>query len=642
MNPAASSPWRQLRRAVGEAARDARRESTLAGWAAVAAFVLALGAPLVVTDAVGRSDMAAGLYVVLAAVGLNFAVGMAGMPSLGQGAFVAIGAFGVALLEVSAGWSPTAAVIVAVMTSTAAGIVVGAAAVRAEAVFVAIGTWIVAWLVAFALGAFPHLTGGSQGLPLSEAELGWSSLGLTVRLTPAVHYEVAVVLVAASLVAFALLRRGPFGVGLAAAGDHRGAAEALGVDPAALRLRAFAVSALLGGIAGALGVHLTAVADASSFGPLLSVELFIAVLLGGEGTVLGPIAGASVLVIVPRVASGVGQAAGVAPERFEPMVAAVLLVVAVVVGRGGVMRLASRAWKQRPRRLRTGDETPRPEAGSGGERVSQWPPALEAWKPALHTADGPLLVVERATKAFGGVIALDAVSIDLVPGRIRAVIGPNGSGKTTLLRALGGTLPLDSGTIRLDGTDVTGFGVRRRAQAGVVRTLQQVTSFHDLRVAENVEVGAVARRRHGGALRTAISTPLAREEARQIRDEVESLLTLAGLTGTEDQLPDRLSAADQRFLMLTSACASFPRVLLLDEPAAAMALPELRRLARVVETLRDRGVALLVVEHNLRFVRMVADVVTVLDAGRVIASGSVEQVASDPAVVEAYLGPARL
>jgi branched-chain amino acid transport system permease protein len=648
-----ASQLRQLGTATRQAAHDARRGWSLTAGLAVAALAVAVAAPLVVTDVARRSEMAAGLYVVLAAVGLNFAVGMAGMPSLGQGAFVAIGAFGAALLEVKAGWDPTAAILVATAAAVAAGIMVGAAAVRAETVFIAVGTWVVAWLVAFALSAFPGLTGGSQGLPLREAKLGISSLALTVRFTPAVHWEVAVVLVAISLAAFALLRRAPFGVGLAAARDHPAGAEALGIDPPAHRLRAFVVSALLGGLSGALAVHLIGVADTSTYGPLLSVELFVAVLLGGEGTVLGPIAGATVLVIVPRAASGVGRLAGVSPERFQPVIAGLLLVVAVIVGRGGVVRLTSELWNRLMVRYRTGEAADEgggkmPEDSGSGEPDAQdgsrqgWPAALEAWQPAAPRGDDPLLQVEGASKSFGGVTALRGVSIDIRAGRIHAIIGPNGSGKTTLLRALGGTTQLDAGSITLDGLEVGALSVPARVQAGVVRTLQEVSSFARLRVADGVAAGAVVRRRYGGALRSAVATPLARSEGREVGDQVRALLELAGLAGTEDRLPETLSAADHRFLGFAAACASFPRVLLLDEPAAALQLPEMRRLAGVLESLRARGVAVVVVEHNLRFVRMVADVVTVLDAGEVISAGSVQEVADDPAVAEAYLGPARL
>jgi branched-chain amino acid transport system permease protein len=648
----AAAVFRQLGKATGEALGEARRAWGPKATLALVAVVLALLAPFVVTDAVRRSDMAAGLYVVLAAVGLNFAVGMAGMPSLGQGGFVAIGAFGAALLEVRAGWDPTLAIVAAIAAATLAGAIVGAAAVRAEEPFVAIGTWIVAWLVAFALAAFTGLTGGSQGLPLPEVRLGVSSLALTVRLTPAVNLEIAVILVSLALAAFAALRRASFGIALAAAKDNRDAAEAAGVPVERFRMTAFVLSSAMAGVAGAFGVQVARIADPSAYSPLLSVELFVAVLLGGEGTVIGPILGALVLVVVPRAAGVVGSVSGVAQERFEPMIAAALLVLAVLAGRGGVMGMAA-GLRTKVRRDGAGLAPPPSPGPALAENVRSrspmspgaptWPSSLDAWRPASEPAEEgeprPLLTVRGASKSFGGVRALDDVVLDVGVGEVHAIIGPNGSGKTTLLRAIGGTVELDAGEMLLDGHVLAGAVAHERAGRGVVRTLQRVTSFPRLRVADNVAVGVVARRRYGGPLRAAMATPLARRESRAAAEEVEAILSFVGLGGTGDREPDRLSASDQRFLMLAVACAAFPRVLLLDEPAAGMPIPEMRRLAAAVGILRERGVALVVVEHNLRFVRLVADVVTVLDAGRVIARGTPDQIAADPSVVEAYLGP---
>jgi ABC-type branched-subunit amino acid transport system ATPase component len=321
----------------------------------------------------------------------------------------------------------------------------------------------------------------------------------------------------------------------------------------------------------------------------------------------------------------------------------------VIIGRGGVVRVTTELWNRLAMRRRTGQaaeegatEAPRRD-GPGAEDGPQpgWPAALEAW-PRAPRGDGPLLLVEGAKKSFGGVAALRGVSIGILGGQIHAIIGPNGSGKTTLLRALGGTTQLDSGSIVLDGLGMSALSVPARVRAGVVRTLQEVASFPRLRVIDGVAAGTIVRRRYGGAMRTAVATPLARAEETKVLQEVGALLELVGLAGSEDRFPDTLSAADHRFLSLAAACASFPRVLLLDEPAAAMQPPEMRRLAGVLRSLRARGVAVVVVEHNLRFIRMVADVVTVLDAGKVISGGSVQEVADDPAVTEAYLGPARL
>jgi ABC-type branched-subunit amino acid transport system ATPase component len=250
----------------------------------------------------------------------------------------------------------------------------------------------------------------------------------------------------------------------------------------------------------------------------------------------------------------------------------------------------------------------------------------------------PLLVAEELTKRFDALAAVDRVSLDVAPGEICALIGPNGSGKTTVLRLLGGTLSADSGCVLVAGTDMTFSPPREHALRGVVRTLQSTAAFLDLTALENVLVGAGLHREHGRALQTVTATPLARAEEAARRTAARAVLDDVGLGWAEDVRAGELAGPEQRLLGVAAALATRPRVLLLDEPSAGSSLEDVRRLASLLGRLRNRGVAVLLVEHNLRLVRSVADRVIVMAAGAVIASGSPADVAADAEVRAVYLG----
>jgi ABC-type branched-subunit amino acid transport system ATPase component len=460
-----------------------------------------------------------------------------------------------------------------------------------------------------------------------------AGLGPAVAMTPTILYETSLTLVILALLAFRIAARNRPGLELAAVRQGPDAAAALGVPAARLEWGAVVAAAGVAGAAGALAVQVAGVADPASFGPLRSVELFVAVLLGGAGTTLGPVAGAAVLAALPRLSSGLGSVVGVARERFEPVVAAMLLLAALLLlGRGGLVRVVASARRTR-----------RPRAETHPGRPLETPPSDEpapAAGPAVLAS--PVLEARGMTRRFGGVVAAEGVHLTLEPGRVVALIGPNGSGKTTLLRLLAGDLAPDAGTVVVGGRDVTALPAALRVAAGVARTLQATTVFPDLTALDHAVAGTEAHRRDGGAIRTILATPRARAAAAGARAVALRALDDVGLADRAEVPAERLTSTEQRLLMIAGALASAPRALLLDEPAAGMVAGDLRRLAGILDRLSARGVAVLLVEHNLRLVRRVASSVTVLDAGRVIASGSPDEVAAAPEVRLAYLGRSAL
>jgi ABC-type branched-subunit amino acid transport system ATPase component/ABC-type branched-subunit amino acid transport system permease subunit len=543
-----------------------------------AAFAVAAFAPLVVGEP-RTADLADGLYLACAAVGLAFAVGIAGLPSLAQGAFVAVGAVTGAHLIAAGAPTPITALAGGVAGGLS-GWVVGYAFARLPRAGFAAATWIVSWLVAFALQSVTWFLGGSQGLVVSG---GPSS---------AQHYELALVLTGLAALCYVALARSPIGLRLAAAREREPAAVALRVPMVRLRATAIAASGAVAGIVGALAVQLAGIGDPSQYGPFLSFRLFVVVLVGGALSPLGPPAGMLVLGALSIAADAIGRLENIAAARAHTLLTAIMLLGIVSLGWEGIVRPERRARRGAP--------------GAGPRRSE--PATLEA---------------ATLGKSFDSVTAVDGVTLTVEPGKITALVGPNGSGKTTVLRMLAGTIAPDRGTIGVP-------------PGSVARTLQSTAVFPTLTPLEHVLVASAAHRSHDGLVRSLFATPKARAEDAAYVEHARRLLDRFAIA--HDVPAGELPVSDQRALMLAAAYATGASVLLVDEPTAGASVTEAGRMTDLLRSLRAEGLALLVVEHNLGVVRSLADRIVVLDAGHVIADGSPDAVAANEAVRVAYLG----
>jgi ABC-type branched-subunit amino acid transport system ATPase component/ABC-type branched-subunit amino acid transport system permease subunit len=549
---------------------------------AVAAFLVAALGPLVLGEA-RTADVADGLYLACAAVALAFAVGVAGLPSLAQGAFVAVGAvIGAHLL--AAGVPTPVAALAGGIGGGLSGLLVGYSFARLPRAGFAAATWIVSWLVAFALQSITWFLGGSQGIVVTGGP------------TETQHYELALVLTGLAALGYVALAHSPLGLGLAAAREREAAALALEVPVLPLRAIAVAASGVVAGVVGALAVQLAGVGDPSQYGPFLSFRLFVVVLIGGALSPLGPPAGVLVLGMLSLAADAVGRLENIAAARAHTLLTAVMLLGIVSLGWEGIVRPARRVRRSDP----------------GAEPDRTEPTTLEA------TALG---------KAFDSVTAADDVALRVEPGRITALVGPNGSGKTTVLRMLAGSIAPDSGRIEVPA-------------GAVARTLQSTAVFPTLTPLEHILVASAGRRTRGGLVRSLFATPKARAEDAAYVQHAKHLLNRFAIP--EDVPAGELPVSDQRALMLAAAYATGASILLVDEPTAGASTREADRIIDLLRSLRTEGLALLVVEHNLSVVRRLADRIIVLDAGRVIADGPPDAVAADPAVRAAYLGRAAL
>jgi ABC-type branched-subunit amino acid transport system ATPase component/ABC-type branched-subunit amino acid transport system permease subunit len=576
--------------AVREALASARANWTDSATAGGAIAVAAALAPFVLGGLIATDTLASGAYLALAATGLGLCIGLAGVPSLAQGAFVGTGAFAAAHVLRHTQLPAELCALIGALVAAGLGTAAGFAVRSLDSVRVAVGTWLLTWLVALSLGALPWLSGGAQGLVVPTRRLfGFNP-------TPLVHYELAVILTGVCALALVALRQGPFGLDLAAAAQHRGAAAALGVPMERLRVGAFTASAFVGGLAGGFAVQLDLVADPTAYGPLLSFELLVAVLVGGAAAALGPSAGVVILGLIALAARALGGLAGVSGSRFQPMLEALLLLAVLTTGGNAFVPAAIAAARRLVPERR------------GRRRPSAAPP----------TRRRGLLRADDLTKRFGGVPAVDGVSLELAPASITALIGPNGSGKTTLLRLLAGAVPPDQGRIVLDSSELTAARPAERVRVGLIRTLQSRAYFGELTVLQHALVGTNRIRRHGGALRAVVSTPFFRAENRWAEAQARASLEAVGLAADADRPASELTGAGRPRLMIAAALATNPAVILLDEPSAGAAPEDLERLAAILRRLKADGLAVLLVEHNLGLVRAVADVVFELELGRVV------------------------
>jgi branched-chain amino acid transport system permease protein len=561
--------------ALAVAAREARSAWGLRTTLSVAAFAVAALVPL----AVGQTrvvDFANGLYLAAAAIALALVVGVAGLPLLAQGAFVAVGAT-IASHLVARGVTTALAALAGGAAAALAGVIVAVAFARLPPAGFAAATWIVAWLFSLAAQSVGWILGGAEGIALAGGP------------TPTEHYELALALTALAALAFLALVRSPFGLSLAAAREREGAARELRVAVVRLRVAAVTAAAAVAGLTGALSVQLAGVGDPTSYGPYLSFKLFVVVLLGGALAPLGAPAGVLVLGVLSVAADAIGSLEHVAASRSHALLAAVMLLGVVSLGWSGLLRA--------PRRTRRGGGAPPPR-----------PPRVG-------------LDARGLTKRYGDLVAADSVDVTAAPGTITALVGPNGSGKTTVLRLLAGSIAPDDG---------------ERVHAPTVRTPQATRVFPSLTPLEHVLVGSAGRRQRSGFFRALLSTPQSRAEDAAFVAEARTILARFALP--EDTPAGELPAGDQRALMLAAAYATGAPVLLVDEPTAGASRDEAERIVALLEHLRTEGLALVVVEHNLAAVRRLADRVVVLDTGRVIAEGRPDDVARDARVREAYLG----
>jgi branched-chain amino acid transport system permease protein len=534
----------------------------------------------------------------LTVTGYQFVFGRLGGLSLAQGAFYGLGAYVTARLSTMLGLPFLATFAAAILLPALLAALVVGPVLRLQSYFMPLVTLGLAQLLLIAV----LTSGGIDGVPTVELLPG-------AAIPRGVPFALFVWLLAIVAALFAWgLSRTYFGRFAEVVRDNPLAAGAIGLDAGRMRLQAVVLSAAYAGAAGALAAHLSGTVTSAEFGLPVMLTCLAAALLGGRQNIAGAIVGA---IVITLAVAALGLT-----ERAAPLLTGIIVLVAVRWLPDGLIGLIERRF------------------AAPAVVTSPAPVAIPPRK--VVRIAGPLLAARGITRRFGGVIAVDNVSLALQQGEILGMIGPNGSGKTTLLNALSGLSPAQTGRTFLAGRDITSLGPHDVARAGFARSFQLAQLADRLSALDNVAAARVALNGFGWSAftrRSKVDSTFAHARA-----EAMACLDTVGLVSAAATPAGELTLADRRRLEIARALALNPLVVAFDEPAAGLDAAERAALAQLLKSLAARGLGLIVVEHELDFLRGIATRLACLDAGRLIAIGAPEQVMSDPKVAAAYLG----
>jgi branched-chain amino acid transport system permease protein len=582
------------------------------GWVApMIGMVLVLMVCAVFTDGYVNLLLRLAAVNVVVVCALNLLLGYGGQAFLAVAATFAIGAYTSSLAVMKLGLPWLVALAFGGVLAAVFGLLTSLPALRLSGAYLAMVSIAFNVIVEEILIHWQELTGGPVGLPGIPRG---GPFGFTLN----DQWMASFMGIAAVLSWWAVdrIRHAPWGQTIVAVRESEIAARSLGVDTTRVKAVTFAVANFIMGLGGALYAHSAQYISPDVGGVFGSILFVLMLILGGSGTLWGPVIGALILTLLPQFLTDF--------QKFHVFVLGLILLACITLRPKGLASLFSR--QRYP-------QSGLPAGGSVGASKVTLASLLGHPTPKDHGA----LEVRAVSRRFGGIVALTKVSFELCPGTIHGLIGPNGAGKSTLVNVLTGHYRPTDGAVVFRGQSLSRLSMSSIARLGIVRTFQKPQLFSDLSVIENLEIAQFAGLRHslvGGLL----GLPNARVKSALARSRALEFASAVGLAEWLYHPAGSLAQGQQRLLEIGRALAAQPRVLVLDEPAAGLSASEINDLVVVLRQVRSAGISVLLIEHHMNLVMTVCDRITVIDQGEHLLTGSPAEIRSSEAVREAYLG----
>lgn len=551
------------------------------------------------------------LYAIVG-IGLNALMGLVGQVSFGHVGFYAIGAYAVAILTTQLKMSFWFAWLCGAVLSGVIGAVISLPALRVRGPYLAMLTIAFGFIVEHVIIELRDLTGGQNGIMgIKAPEIGsWLQGERAVAV-------IAILTALCMLWLYALLNRSTWGAAMRAVKNSEIAAQSIGIDPVHVKTLAFVFSAVLTGLAGGLFAPLSGFVTPNTFGFSSSILFVLVVMIGGAGSVSGPLVGALIVAFLPELLSSL--------EEYRLLFFGVLLLVVLLIAPSGLVgvfirlkQYVSQTIFKNHQNLKSADHVMPVRSSLTGETF------LPKRARAVLDADALYMV-------FGGLNAVSDLSLEVVPGRITSLIGPNGAGKSTVINMLTGFYLPTQGVVKLANATVSGLTAWRSARLGVARTYQTSLLFGSLSVLDNIVLAS-----NNGRLGSFFSSAGMQDIA--LTNRSMALLNYCGFTGDMGQPAADLAHVDRRLVEIARALATDPDVLLLDEPAAGLSREDKDTLSALLKKIAQAGVGVLVVEHDMKLVMHISDQIVVIDSGKRLAIGTPNEIQTHPEVIRAYLG----
>ena len=576
------------------------------------------------------------LVLVVFASSLNLLLGYAGVFNAASAAFGAIGGYSLVWLTAEHGFSYVPAMLIGVGLAGCFGLLVGYAALRLEML----------WLLLLTLAVQLVLVGVLTGLTTFGGTSGLQADGLNLFGHEFVEPTQVFPLVAiAAVVIFVLCYRmgeSPYGRILRAIRDDEVATRSLGKNTFFYKLSVFTITATIAGFGGALMSTHTSLASPQVFGFNVSIQLIAMVMIGGMGNMLGTLIGVALVVLSTPFFENVIDLSTTVASLSQQLAYGCALVLVIFFRPQGIipegMTLGALGRSRASRRAEPAQALPG-ETGGGSAAPSAERMLRVAHRDPESGADAGELVVQvrDVSKSFGGIHAVNGLTMDLRRGLITALVGPNGAGKTTVFNLLTGALALDAGRVSLYGQDITGLRPDVITTLGMARSFQDVRVFPSLTVLENVMLGV--QNLPGDHLRHVLTHPRRTAQAeRAARDQAYEWLRFIDMEDLSRARGGSLGFGQQKLVALARILATDADVLLLDEPGSGIDHVWIDKMIGVIQQLREAGRTVCIVEHNLEVVGRLADHVYFMELGRVTAEGTFADLTTDPRLTEAYFG----